>query len=237
VLRAVEQQVFVRLVADHPEIAFASHFANRLEMLTRQHRARRIVRRVQVDAARVRCDRVAESRRQSRRIERTVEQLEIDRQAPITGAIRKTDQFGNRHPMRRQHECFLARTEQRLERKEERMRAAVRDDDVVRFAMELVLARELLEDRGTERRRAALVRVVRLAGAGGGGERLDDVRGRVEIRLATFEMNDSLAGQLAVARRGHHLSELGCHAQHGAIGDPSRHVGAPGCVGLRAFAI
>jgi hypothetical protein len=50
--------------------------------------------------------------------------------------------------VRRQHERLVASAEQRLKRQEQRVGAAVRDHDVVRVAANLILARELLEDRG-----------------------------------------------------------------------------------------
>ncbi|HVP69793.1 MAG TPA: hypothetical protein VMS45_00635 [Gemmatimonadaceae bacterium] len=137
--------------------------------------------------------------------------------------MREADELRDRHPVRREHQHFIAGREQPLEREEERVRAAVRHDDVVGFGGEPVLAAQLLDQRLAQLQRAARVRIVRLARACRGGERLDDVRRRVEIRLAALQMHDLLAGGLAGAGGGHHLAEFRGHAQHGAIGDQLGH--------------
>src|SRR5207249_11570851 len=116
----------------------------------------------------------------------------------------------------------LPRTEQRLEDQEEPMRAAVRHDDVVDLAANVVFARELRDQRLAQGPDAALIGIMRLAATGRLTQRLDDVRCRVEIGLSALEMMDGLPRELARSRGGHDLAELGSHSQDGAIGEQDR---------------
>ena len=83
--------------------------------------------------------------------------------------------------------------EQRLERAEQRVRAAERDGDVVDVALDLVLAGELRGERFAQVALAPRVGVMRLAATRGAVQRLDNVRRGVEVGLATLQVHDRQA--------------------------------------------
>ena len=125
--------------------------------------------------------------------------------------------------MRGQHQHLVAGAQQRLERQLQAMRPAHRDHDVVRLAGDAILVRQLLDQRVAQRMQAAGIGVVRLSRARRGGQRLDDVRRRIEVRLAALQVQHGFAPQLACARIRHHLRQLGAGAQDGAVAHETRH--------------
>ena len=221
----VEQQMLVRFVAHHPQVSLERKRGDRGEMISGQNRAGGIVGSVEVDAAGARPDRHGEPPRESRRIQCAAVHVEVGGNRAQPGPVRQRDQLGDRHPMGREHQDLVLRPEQRLEGDEQRVGTAVGDHDVVGLAAHAVLASQLVPQRAAQRVRSARVRIVGFSGSGGRGERLDDVRGRVEVRLTSLEVEHLLAGPLPGLGGRHDAAQLGCHPQHRTICDQSGHEG------------
>ena len=141
-------------------------------------------------------------------------------------ALRQGDRLGVGGPVRRGHEHLVARIEQRGERVEDGLLAAVGDEHLAGFDDVARIAHRLLRDGGAQfgqPRRGRVLVVPRVAAGGDGG--LDDVVGRGEVGFAGAEADDVLArgGQrlgLGVdgqgGRLGHRCNQSGdsCHACH-----------------------
>ena len=188
VARVAVHEVLVDLVGDHPDPGVGGPAADGLDLVGRVHGTGRVGGRGEDQRAGVaRAGRL-------QLLERDAPPRRGGRRHGHDGAARQLDLLGVADPVGRGQQHLVARVDQRLERRVERVLAAVGHHHLGRVAVEAEVAGGLVGDRLAQLRQARGGGVVVQALVGGGlGRGLDDVRGRREVGLARAEADDVLA--------------------------------------------
>ena len=165
-----------------------------LDVFAGQHAARRVVRRIQVEHARLRRDRLFDF-------------VDVPAEAQVFAqrhlhrlAARGLDHRHGRRPFRIGNDHFVAGLEQRVEHRVEAVRAAVGDENLlVRFDRDVVLVPHLLRECLAQRRNAGGREVVRAVVGHRFRDGLLEGLGRVEGDVALIEAERILDGVHHVA--------------------------------------
>src|SRR5437588_5485558 len=178
---AFVDQIFVSLVCEDDDVALLREARDLLGLLAREDDAVRVLRRVEVDGARALC-RVASKR------------LDEASFACLGGgdengrALAVRDEVFDGSPVGREDQNLVAWVDDRLERAEESLHAAVKNYHVRLARVDSVTLAKLRGDDRAQFGYAGRGRVARLVVAEGARHRLLDLVGRVEERLAALEL-------------------------------------------------
>ncbi len=191
---ALVDNVLVRLVGDDEQVLVLGDLRELLEILPGQHAAGRVVRRVEIQDARLRRDRLLDVRD-------VPAPADVFTERHLHGhTTRLLDDRHGRRPLGIGNDHFIAGLEDRLEDREQAVRTAVGDDHFfVGADRDAVLLAHLFGKGLAQRRDAARRQVVRAVVGHGLGDALLESFWSVEGNVALVEAERILDGVHHVA--------------------------------------